>query len=244
MNVKIPIIKYNIDPNTSVDVVRCDIIQWWFKRIIIDGIYCKSKQNNLVFATNSSGTGALALTLSLLKCKKNLIIFLSDSDVLSPNLSLCKDLWAKLDFSGKAKPFDSDSLRKEALEKYNNEIYEILPLGLENEEVKFSMINYLKTILDSYNPKEIWVVAASWLTIRSLQEAFPKAKVHAVVVKDNNPKVGSAKVHKPKEYFREPAKILPPYTSNLYYDAKIWWIITEYNKKYKIENWTIIFNIA
>jgi hypothetical protein len=244
LDIKIVIEKYEISPSNYVDIVRCDLVQGGFKRLAIDGVYTKSKANNLVFATNSLGTGGLALTLSLVESGKHPIIFLSKSDSLSHDLSLCKKMGAQLDFSGKSEPFDSDSLRMEALEKYNSADYEVLPLGLENEEVKSNIVRLAKNIFSSKSPQEIWVATASGLTIRSLQIAFPNTNFHAVLVKGNNPNVGKAEVHKPKEIFTEAARIIPPYPSNSNYDAKVWEVILEYSKEHEIKDGTVIFNIA
>ena len=245
MKIEIPLIKkYELNPKNLVDVVRCDVVQGGFKRLAIDGVYTKSKANNLIFATNSLGTGGLALTLSLLESGKYPIIFLSKLDSLSRDLSLCEKMGAQLDFSGIAEPFDSDALRKEALEKYSNTDYEVLPLGLENEEVKSNIVKLAKNIFSSKTPREVWVATASGLTIRSLQIAFPDANFYAVLVKGNTPDVGKAEVHKLKEIFKESARVMPPYPSNSNYDAKVWEVMLEYSKEHEIKDGTVIFNIA
>ena len=236
--------KYEIIPGRFVEVVRCDVVPGGFKRLAVDGVYKKMKANNLVFATNSLGTGALALTLSLEGSGKNIVIFLSNLDSISPNLSLCEKLGARLDFSGKADIFDSEGLRKEALEKYKDDNCEVLPLGLENEEVKENIVKIAKDIFSSKVPKELWVATASGLTVRALQEALPETNFHAVLVKGNNPDVGKAKVHISKEKFIEQAKIIPPYPSNLNYDAKVWSILLEFISRENFNHNPTIFNIA
>ena len=141
MDIKLPSIeKYEIKPSVWINVVRCDLIEGGFKRLAIDGVYSKSKADTLVFASNSLGSGSLALVSSLKGTNKKVIIFLSKSDSISPNLSQCKEMNAELDFSGTAAPFDSDNLRKEALLKYSDPNYEVLPIGLENEEVRKNIV--------------------------------------------------------------------------------------------------------
>jgi len=233
--------KYELSPDIFIDVVRCDVIQGGFKRIAIDNVYTHSKADTLVFATNSLGTGALALTLSLQESNKHIIIFLSKSDSLSSNLSLCEKMGALLDFSGNSETFNSDGLREEALDKYSGINYEVLPLGLENKKVRTNIIQIAKSIFCSKVPKEMWIATASGLTIRSLQIAFPFTRFHAVLVKGNNPDVGGAEIHIAKEPFEDSAKIMPPYPSNSNYDAKVWGVLLEENV---IPKGTVIFNIA
>lgn len=245
MNIELPIIeKYEIKPSLFVNVVRCDVIEGGFKRLVIDGVYSKSKADTLVFASNSLGSGPLALTSSLQGTNKKVIIFLSKSDSISNNLILCEKMGAQLDFSGNADLFDSDSLRKEALVKYFDKQYEVLPLGLANEDVKLNIAKVAKEIFSKNTPKDIWLVAASGMTLRGLQIAFPKTQFHAVLVKGNNPDTGNAKVYKPKENFKEKAKITPPYPANPNYDAKVWEVLLESDEKENITDDTVIFNIA
>lgn len=246
-NEELPIIeKYELMPGKWVDVVRGDTIPGGFKRLAIDGVYTKSKVDNLVFATNSLGTGALALTFSLQGSDKYPIIFLSKLDSRSAALSLCEKMGAQLDFSGNSKPADSDGLRKEALEKYPGATYEVLPLGLENEEVRENIIKLGKSIFSGKVPREIWVATASGLTIRSLQLALPNVQFHAVLVKGNNPNVGNAEIHIPEERFEQLATIIPSYSSNLNYDAKVWKVLIQHFKIKEREFGTgvTIFNIA
>lgn len=242
---QLPLIeKYEIMSGKFIEVVRCDVIPGGFKRLAIEGVYIKTKASNLVFATNSYGTGALALTLSLEGSGKNVTIFLSSSDSISSNLSICQKLGAKLDFSGKSESFDSENLRKEAEEKYASSEYEVLPLGLENDEVKKNIVKIAKTIFSSKAPEELWVATASGLTIRSLQEAFPTTHFHAVLVKGNNPDVKEAIIHIPKEKFIQEAITSPPYSSNRNYDAKVWALLINESKKRSLPDNTVIFNIA
>lgn len=236
--------RYELSPENWIHVVRCDTIPGGFKRLAIEGVYTQSKANNLVFATNSLGTGALALTLSLEGSGKHPILFLSKSDSVSPNLALCKEMGATLDFSGEAEPFNSNDLRKEALDKYGGVEYEILPLGLENEKVRANIIELAKSIFSTNIPQEIWVATASGLTIRSLQVAFPSARFHAVLVKGNHPDVGKAEIHIPKETFKELARVMPPYPSNPNYDAKAWGMLVEKSRTERIQPGTFIFNVA
>lgn len=245
MGVTLPIIeKYEIKPSIFIEVVRCDTIEGGFKRLVIDGVYSKSKAGTLVFASNSLGSGPLALTSSLQGTNKKVIIFLSKSDTISQNLEQCKKMGAQLDFSGNSDSFDSDSLRKEALEKYTTSSYEVLPLGLANEEVTLNIIKIAKEIFSKNTPKDVWIVAASGMTLHGLQIALPETQFHAVLVKGNNPDIGNSKLYKPAESFTEKAKNIPPYPANANYDAKIWGVLLNSIGKENIENGTVIFNIA
>ncbi len=239
-----PIEKYQISPNSWVDVVRCDMVEGGFKRLAIDGVYTKTKSETLVFASNSLGSGPLALTLSLQGYGKKVIIFLSKLDSISPNLALVEKMGGRLDFSGNADPSDSENLRKEALAKYTDPMYEVLPLGLENEEVTSNIVKIAKQIFSKNVPAHIWIATASGLTLRGLERVLPSTQFHAVLVKGNQPNVGKAQIYKPIENFQESAKVLPPYPSNKNYDAKVWEVLFERSKNIEVEQGTLIFNIA
>lgn len=219
-------------------VVRGDMIEGGFKSLALDGIFVNFSKKNLVFATNSYGFGALALTLSLQHTDKRVIIFLSKADSISPNLLLCQQLGAILDFSGTSNLRDSVGLKAEASKLYNSVEYEILPLGLETPEVRLKISEIARSLF-SNPPEELWIATASGLLVRTFQEVLPVTKFHAVLVKGNKPEIGRAVPHIPEESFEEPAKEPPPYKSAEHYDAKVWRIARENGSRN-----AMIFNVA
>ncbi len=156
-----PIEKYEITPRKWVDVVRCNKIDGGLKRFAIEGVYSKVEPDNVVFPSNSYGLGGLALTLSLQGSGKHPIIFLSKNDTLSPDLERCQAMGAELDFSGNALPFDSENLRHEAVAKYSDKQYEVLPLGLENAQVRANIAGLARSMFPFMPPSELWVTTAS-----------------------------------------------------------------------------------
>lgn len=215
-----------ITSHEGLQVVRGDMIEGGFKRLAIDGIFKNIPKENVVFATNSYGFGAVALTLSLQHTNKRIIIFLSKWDSISPNLLWCQKLGATLDFSGNSNLRDSAALQAEARNLYDSDAYEILPLGLETPEVRCRIFEIAK-LLFPHPPKELWIATASGLLVRTFQNVFPSTKFHAVLVKGSKSDIGRAEPHIPEERFEEPAKILPPYQSAAHYDAKVWRIARE-----------------
>lgn len=70
-------------------------------------------------------------------------------------------------------------------------------------------------------PREVWVAAGSGTLSRTLQEVWPDAEHHAVMV-GRHPDTGKATLHTAPEPFERDAKTPPPYPSTSNFDAKVW----------------------
>lgn len=71
------------------------------------------------------------------------------------------------------------------------------------------------------DPEEVWVAAGSGTLTRTLQEVWPAAEHHAVMV-GRHPDAGNATIHAALEPFERDAQEPPPIPSTSNFDAKAW----------------------
>lgn len=98
----------------------------------------------------------------------------------------------------------------------------LLPFGLDHPDVVAAMADVARRL--PVTPTEVWSITSSGVLSRGLQLAWPDATFYGVRV-GAEPNAGRATVFQAPEAFDRPAKILPPFPSNVYYDAKCWAIM-------------------
>ena len=122
--------------------------------------------------------------------------------------------------------------KKRAQEYYeeNKSEREVLPIGLEHPSVIASFIKVARSI--KYTPTEVWSVGSSGTLNRSLQLAWPDAKIHVVSVghKMSDREIGKAQYWRSDLDFDKPVSDIdkPPFPSAPTYDAKAWKFIKEH----------------
>lgn len=79
-------------------------------------------------------------------------------------------------------------------------------------------------------PRQVWTTAGSGAMSRAFQEVWPDAEHHAVRI-GFPPDVGGAKLWEAPEEFGERARVLPPFPSCPWYDAKMWQFVRRHASK-------------
>ena len=106
----------------------------------------------------------------------------------------------------------------------------LLPIGLEHVAVIGCFIKVAQAL--PINPKEVWTVGSSGTLNRSLQLAWPDARVHVVSVGHtmSEREIGRAIYHRSELKFDRPVKPedAPPFPSAPTYDAKAWKFVREH----------------
>lgn len=102
----------------------------------------------------------------------------------------------------------------------------LLPFGLDDPRF-IEIVAEIARAATTITPHEVWVTAGSGTLCRALQQAWPRAEMHAVQV-GHAPSVGNANLWQAPEKFQEPAKHPPPFPSCLEYDAKAWQFVREH----------------
>lgn len=100
----------------------------------------------------------------------------------------------------------------------------LLPFGLDHPAVLDAIADAARAT--GVEPDEVWAVAGSGTLIRSLTQAWPRARFHAVRV-GAVPDVGDATLHTYPRPFEKPSRVAPPFPSVDNYDAKGWEMLTE-----------------
>ena len=95
----------------------------------------------------------------------------------------------------------------------------LLPFGLDMPEFLEGFAAFARSL--PITPSEVWCVAGSGVLCRSLQLAWPHAKVNAVQV-GTKPSIGRATLYVAPEKFEQDGKEPPPFPSCSNYDAKVW----------------------
>lgn len=128
----------------------------------------------------------------------------------------------------------------------NPEERRVLPLGLEHPSVIGSFIKVARSL--SINPKEVWTVGSSGTLNRSLQLAWPCARIHVVSVGHSmsEREIGRAIFHKSSYKFDKPVKKeeAPPFPSAPTYDAKGWKPMMDYYKENEKSNEVLFWNVG
>lgn len=97
----------------------------------------------------------------------------------------------------------------------------LLPWGLADARVVARLAGFARSAI-MLTPTEVWTVAGSGTLSLALQEAWPDATVHAVMVGKQHERIGRAILHTAPELYEQPAKRPPPFPSCDNYDAKLW----------------------
>lgn len=122
----------------------------------------------------------------------------------------------------------------------------VLPLGLEHPSVIGSFIKVARKL--PINPKEVWTVGSSGTLNRSLQLAWPHARIHVVSVGHSMSarEIGRATFHKSPYKFDKAVKEkeAPPFPSAPTYDAKGWKPMMDYYKENEKPNEVLFWNVG
>jgi cysteine synthase len=96
----------------------------------------------------------------------------------------------------------------------------LLPLGFDMPEFRRAFVKVAENL--DLKPREVWCAAGTGTLSRALQEAWPSAEHHAVIVCRKSASTGNAERHSISLPFDRAARHLPPFPSAANYDAKVW----------------------
>ena len=122
----------------------------------------------------------------------------------------------------------------------------VLPIGLEHPTVVASFIRVARNL--PIVPDEVWTVGSSGTLNRSLQLAWPDAKIHVVSVGHtmSNREIGRAVYHKSPYKFDKAVKEkeAPPFPSAPTYDAKGWKPMIDFYTKNEKPKTVLFWNVG
>lgn len=213
-------------------ILRDDLLPGGTKRRILTEILGKVPNKEIVYPAHPYGHGQLALALSCLPYRKKVTLLLPKLNssrvpkVLSETLALSNVSYQViLNATSQSEVF-------QYAEKYAQEISDryLFPIGFNTKEFLIGLKNLALSL--PIVPTNVWVLAGSGLLVSALKLAWPNAKINAVNMGFSHVNLtGADNVYNAPESPFEPAKVLPPFPSASYYDAKLWQFVKLYAEK-------------
>jgi hypothetical protein len=122
-----------------------------------------------------------------------------------------------------------------------------VPMGGDVPSAVACLVRAMRQMYVPFAPTDVWSVISSGTLSRALQEAFPNATVHGVVV-GHHPTLeqsGRAVLYQSSYKFAQPIKAqdAPPYPSVAEYDAKLWPIYQSWRTTHPDAN-VLIWNVG
>ncbi len=96
----------------------------------------------------------------------------------------------------------------------------LLPFGLADPRMVGGIASVARQVVPK--PEEVWSVAGSGTLSLALQQAWPGAAVHAVMIGQRHSEIGRASLWTAPERYEQDAREPPPFPSCSNYDAKLW----------------------
>lgn len=234
--------KINLNKN-DVYVVRDDyLIGGTKQRAAVPFLnYCKKQgYSEFCYASPFSGFAQIALSISANICNVKSKIFAE----INPNTQQVSCFTKKSMKYSKVELFDNLQDATLACKEYvsSKENVMEIPLGFDNSIYKEFLIQELKNqwslICNQLNfvPKRIWLPLGSGTLIKSFNSFLPEETqincVNVNVLNDDDDRIKMIKSINRLNYFKSPllfaesCQDLPPVPSNVFYDAKIWSILS------------------
>lgn len=206
-----------IEERDGFRVVRDDMVPGGTKVRAIDVLF-NDEYNEYVYAGPCQGYAQVALAHACKAHGKLATLFCAARDVIHDRTAEAIDAGAAV-CQIPAGRLNVIQHRARAYCKAHGAI--LLPWGLADVRV----IDRLATIARASitpAPSEVWTVVGSGTLSLAMQQAWPDAMVHAVVIGKLHERIGRAKLWLAPEKYEQNAKCPPPFPSCSNYDAKLW----------------------
>lgn len=199
-------------------VVRDDLLPGGTKRRALH-VMLDDTHDEYVYASPVQGAAQLALAYTCADANKRATIFCAQRNTLHPFTQEAKDHGATIH----EVPMGFLSNVSAKARRYCDETGALLmPFGLDHPAIIAAIADIARRL--PVIPTEVWSITSSGVLSRGLQLAWPDATFYGVRV-GAEPDAGRATVYRAPEAFDKKAKHLPPFPSNIYYDAKAWQFI-------------------
>lgn len=201
-------------------VVRDDLITGGSKVRPLIKVLSGIPNEEIVYAADPYGYGPLALAEATKLTNKKLTLFYPNYSempapmllsIKQPHVSYCK-----------CANYEHQKELEQSVKKYceGRGAY-FIPIGFDFQQYRDALLDVIRKV--DFDPFEVWVAAGSGCLARMVQNAWPKAKINAVVLGFEHVRLESGIVkHNAIEKVGQAADIPPPYPSASHYDAKLW----------------------
>lgn len=207
----------------GIVVVRDDLLPGGTKRRAIHVMF-NDAHEEYVYASPVQGAAQLAIALACRDHGKRATIFCAERRTagLHPLTAAAQDAGAQIvqvsmGFLSNCKAKATAYCAKTGAQQ--------MPFGLDDPAIIAAIADVARAL--PVTPTEVWSITSSGVLSRGLQLAWPAATFFGVRV-GAEPNAGRARVFDAPEQFHQLAKIVPPFPSNIYYDAKAWRFIKQH----------------
>ena len=206
-----------IERHQGIDVVRDDLLPGGTKMRALLPLMQAQAAAEFVYASPAQGYAQLALAHCARLLGRRATVFTAARKVLHPLTQAAADAGAAV----VQVPCGYLSVVQARARAYAAERgAHLLPFG---GDAPASLAAIAQAALATgLQPAEVWSVVGSGTLTRALQQAWPQARFHAVLVGRAGADTGRAMRWVYDLPFNAPARILPPFPSARCYDAKGW----------------------
>ena len=205
-------------------VVRDDLIPGGSKRRVLTTLLENLDADEFVYPSTAYGYGPLALAYAAQDLGKKAVLFYPDRlpKNWTPLMHEAHSLGAEI----KLVKMGRMTVLKARARTYceNNQRAHLMSLGFDGPDFHDAFKKVVSNVANQLPrpPKEVWCAAGTGSLTRVLQDVWPDADHHAVLVAGKSIDVGKAAPHIAKLAFEKATKNLPPFPSAKNYDAKAW----------------------
>lgn len=209
-----------IEDVQGIAVVRDDLLAGGTKRRVLERVLARRPAKEFVYAASAVGHGQLALALAAADLGCRATVFVAGRKKRHPLTEAAAAAGADIRDVWQAPAYLPNVARHAVLYAgTKGEGTELLPLGFDMPEFRQELTHLARQL--PVSPREVWAVLGSGALIRSLQQAWPEAKFHGVLV-GRLPELQDVEVHEAPEVFERTARLPPPFPSAPHQDAKVW----------------------
>lgn len=211
-----------IEEHAGILVVRDDLIPGGTKRRVLDRLLVGAEE--FVYASAAYGYAQVALAYACRDLGKRATVFTAQRQAWHPRTVEAQDAGARI--VGVPYGYLSNVTAK-ALAYSRATGARLLPFGFDTGDFLAGLADVARGL--PLSPGEVWCVAGSGTLCRALQQAWPNASIHAVLIGADADTADAARYRAP-ERFEQDARLSPPFASCSNYDAKAWRFIIEHAK--------------
>jgi threonine dehydratase len=215
-----------IELHEGFQIVREDLVPGGTKARILPEILKDIDADEFVYPSTTYGYGPLAVAHAAKELGKKAVLFYParNRENWTPMMEEAESIGAEIVMV----KMGFMSVLKCRANEYceENSRAHMVPLGCDTAEFHQGFVDLAKSLRK--RPKEVWCAAGTGALTRALQEAWPNAEHHAVVVAMKTADTGTAIRHTVKIPFERAAKNMPPFPSAANYDAKVWEVMKEH----------------
>lgn len=205
----------------AIRVVRDDMVPGGTKARVVHLLF--DHHQEYVYAGPCQGYAQVALAYACREYGKTAVLFCAKRKVLHPRTVEAMEAGA-LVWQVPAGHLSVVQARAKSYCKASGAC--MLPFGLHDPRMSAGLVEVAKMVEPT--PTEVWTVAGSGTLSLALQQAWPEAAFHAVLVGQKHDRVGRARLWTAPEKYEQDAKEPPPFPSCGNYDGKAWRFIRQH----------------